>query len=324
MTAASFRTICGIAKETTSGTPVAASSFIPVTSMKNDLKTTYLADEGMRGSMVAAYDQLVGPQEGVIDLGGNVYADTLGFLLQSLLPDLVVTGSSAPYTSVFSAKNTSDGQPTTYTVTDYDGVMTRQFPGTKLSELTLKWTADGLLTFAAKGSSLAPVTTSAPTPSFSAVRANAAWASTLTVGGTVRATSNIPLDIELSFKRKVEVVNAIDGTASPSFIWSGPLDVTGKVTTIFSDTTDYLNMVNNSQPAVVVGFTTGSGATLTALSVQMSQAAFTAATPDRGKDYVTLAIDLAARANTTDIGASGGYSPAKVTLQNAIASGTYA
>jgi hypothetical protein len=43
----------------------------------------------------------------------------------------------------------------------------------------------------------------------------------------------------------------------------------------------------------------------------------------RGKDYVELPISFKAVANSTDVGASGGYSPIKVTLQNAITSGTY-
>lgn len=322
--AASFRSFAGIAKEVTSGTPVAASSYIPVTTLKNSVKTTYIADEGWRGSMVKSYDQIIGPQVGELSLGGNVAADTIGFFLQSLLPDVATTGSSSPYATTFAAKNSGDAQPTTYTVTDADGIMTRQFPGTKFSDLSLKWSADGLFTFDAKGSSLSPVTTAAPTPSFSSVAATAGWQTTVTIGGAARTTSDLVLDAQLDLKRSVEVVNAIDGTSSPAFIWSGPLEVTGKLTTVFSTTVDYLAMLNNTQPSLTLAFTVGTGAAATGLSLTMTKAAFTAADTDRGKDYVTLGIDFEARANTTDIGASAGYSPIKATLTNALASGTYA
>jgi hypothetical protein len=45
---------------------------------------------------------------------------------------------------------------------------------------------------------------------------------------------------------------------------------------------------------------------------------------DRSKDFVEVEIDLNAQGNTTDVGATSGYSPIKWTLQNAKTSGTYA
>jgi hypothetical protein len=55
----------------------------------------------------------------------------------------------------------------------------------------------------------------------------------------------------------------------------------------------------------------------------MSKCAISAADITRGKDYVEVPITWTAIANTTDIGTSGGYSPIKVTVQNAVTSGTY-
>ena len=45
---------------------------------------------------------------------------------------------------------------------------------------------------------------------------------------------------------------------------------------------------------------------------------------ERGEDFVQVSVDFNAQANTTDDGASGGFSPIKWVLQNAKASGTYA
>ena len=56
----------------------------------------------------------------------------------------------------------------------------------------------------------------------------------------------------------------------------------------------------------------------------MTKCAFTVARIERGKDYVELSVNYRAQANTTDAGVTAGYSPIKVVLQNAKASGTYA
>jgi hypothetical protein len=56
----------------------------------------------------------------------------------------------------------------------------------------------------------------------------------------------------------------------------------------------------------------------------MTKCAFQVAKVDRSQDYVTLDVTYKAIANSTDVGATSGYSPIKVTLQNAKASGVYA
>jgi hypothetical protein len=82
--------------------------------------------------------------------------------------------------------------------------------------------------------------------------------------------------------------------------------------------------LNNTQPSLKLDFSTGAGATLVQVQFNMTKCAFTVAKIERGKDYVELSVNYKAIANTTDVGASSGYSPIKVTLQNAKASGTYA
>lgn len=322
---ASYKNVVGVAKEVTVGTPVAATDFIPVTAPKFAAKPHFAGDTAWRGSMVTSYDQILGVVHGEIDFGGPAYADSLGWLLQHMLPDIATTGTGDPYTSVFSALNSGQGQPKTSTFTSFDGAQTLQYPGAKLSDLTIKYTADGLVEHSVKGMSLAPVVTTAPTATYSAVRAFAGWSAAVLIGGTAR-TSNILLDAEIDFKRTVTVVEGITGTATPIAIWSGPLDVTGKLTFVYDDGTDYLNMINNTAPSlsIVLKSGTGTAAGDTQIGFQMTKCAYTDATPDPGADYMKMSVAFIARANTTDAGASGGYSPIKATLINAKASGTYA
>ena len=322
---ASYKNVVGVAKEVTSGTPVAATAFIPATQPKFAAKPTIAEDTAWRGSMVTSYDQIMGVIHGEIDFGGPAYADTLGWLLQHMLPDIATTGTADPYTSVFSALNTGDGQPKTSTFTSFDGAQTLQYPGAKLSDLSIKYTADGLVEQTVKGMSLEPVTTTTPTATYSAVRAFAGWQAAVLIGGVAR-TSNILLDAQIDFKRTVNVVPGITGTQTPVAIWAGSLDVTGKFTFMYDDGTDYQNMVNNTAPSVSIILSSGSGTVAgdTKIGFQMTKCAFTDAVPDPGADYMKMAVTFKARSNTTDAGASGGYSPIKATLINAKASGTYA
>jgi hypothetical protein len=45
---------------------------------------------------------------------------------------------------------------------------------------------------------------------------------------------------------------------------------------------------------------------------------------DRSNDYVEIDVNFKAVANTTDVGASAGFSPIKVTLKNAKSTTVYA
>lgn len=322
---ASYKNIVGVAKEVTSGTPVAATDFIPAAAPKFAAKPDIIEDTAWRGSMITSYDQILGVIHGEIDFGGPAYADTLGWLLQHMLPDIATTGIADPYTSVFSALNTGDGQPKTSTFTSFDGAQTLQYPGVKLSDLSIKYTADGLVEHTVKGTSLAPVTTTAPTATYSAVHAFAGWQAAVLIGGVAR-TSNVLLDAQIDFKRNVTVIKGETGTSTPVALFSGPLDVTGKFTFMYDDGTDYQNMINNTAPSVSIILSQGVGTAAgdTKIGFQMSKCGFIDAVPDPGADYMKMAVSFKARGNITDAGASGGESPIKATLINGKAAGTYA
>ena len=89
------------------------------------------------------------------------------------------------------------------------------------------------------------------------------------------------------------------------------------------DDTQLTNFLSNTQPALTFTWATGSGSTATQFAVTASKSAYTAAVVDRSKDYVEVTVDFNSLGNTTNAGATAGYSPVKFTLQNAKASGTY-
>ena len=320
------KSFLGIALETTEGTPVAATDYIPVTagSFKPTDIVAPLYDTGLRGSMVENYAYVQGRRHTTVEFGGPVFADTIGYAIAACLGDVVTTGASAPYTHAIALKNavatTGDAQPKSVTLTDYYGASIRQYPGSSISDVALTFNADGMLEYTAKGMGWSSVVVSAPTPTFSTVLPTQVWTGTVTVGGT--AISNAVTG-SLQLTRKTDAIFGISNIQGPYQIFQGALNVTGKVTFVMEDDTQLTNFLSNTQPALVFNWSTGTGSTATQVAFTATKGAYTVASIERSKDYVEVAIDFSAIGNTTDVGASTGYSPIKFTLKNAKPSGTY-
>ncbi|WKK26567.1 phage tail tube protein [Streptomyces olivoreticuli] len=316
----SFRSVLGIAKETTFGTPVAATAFLPVKTMGPKDQLKLLEDKGQRGSLVEAYDAIAGPVFSEYDFDGDVFPDTFGWALTGILGDLTTTGTSAPYTHSLAVLNTGTGQPPSYTISDNYSIGARQFPGARFSEVSMKFSGDAMVTYSAKATCLASATTSAPIPSYTAVPPLAGWVGAVTIGG---AAATYVMEGECTIKRSVTPIHTVDGSQAPYALWSGPLTTSGKLTLVMEDDSQLTNYLTNAKPSLDINYQQGTGAAAVQVKEHMSKVAYTNAQIARGKDFIELTVDFAAMANTSDAGASGGYSPVKVTLQNAIAPGVY-
>lgn len=316
-----YLSFLGIAKETVVGTAVAATNFIPVTSLKPVDNQQYLVDKGIRGSYGEEFGEILGNYHTTYDYDGDVFPDVIGFPLAGLLGDVVTTGASAPFTHVMSLLNSGAGQPPTYTITDYDTLQTRQFPGFAYSDLSMKFNADGLLTAQAKGTAFPALNGIAkPTTSFTALQPVAGWTGVTQIGG---ATVDTVMEGDISIKRKLTIIDTVDNNPAPRNIFVGPLMVDGKMTIVAKDISALTAYLTNTQPSLDLNYTSGAGAALTQLKLHVSKAAYTVATQERGKDFMTHVVTFKAVLNSTDAGASGGLSPIKATLQNALPTGTY-
>lgn len=320
------RSYLGVAKETTKGTPVAPTDFIPVTASK--LKPVDLIgelyDEGLRGSLVKNYNYIQGRAYSTFDFGGPVFADTFGYVLGGLLGDVTTTGASAPYTHTIALENATgvgtDAQPIAFTLTDFYAANVRYYPGCQISETTLTFTSDGLLDYDAKATGFPSTTTSAPTPSFSTQIPIPTWVASVTIGGSTISNS---VDGSITMTRPVTPIFGISNTKSPYSVFLGALEVTGKIKFVMEADTELTRFLTNTQPAIVFNWSQGAGASATQVQFTLTKGAYVAAAIDRGKDYVEIEATINALGNTTDAGATGGYSPVKWVLKNAKASGTY-
>jgi hypothetical protein len=323
----SVRSYLGIAKEATKGTAVAPTDFIPVS--KDSLKPVDiidpLFDQGLRGSNVLNYNYIPGRTRSTVDYGGAVFADTVGYGIAGLLGSVATSGASAPFTHTISLFNSLtsnvDVQPISYTLTDFYAVDVRSYPGCQFSDFSLKFNADGMLEYDSKATGFASELVSDPSPSFSTVLPTPVWRGTVSIGGSAVSTA---MSGNIDMKRPVTPIYGISNTQDPYQVFLGPLEVTGKVTFVMEDDSQLLNFLNNSQPAIVLNWAYGAGASAVQIQATITKGAYTAAVIERGEDFVQVTIDLNGQSNTTDAGSSGGFSPIKWVLQNAKPSGTYA
>lgn len=320
----SVRSYLGIAKEVTPATPVAATDFIPVN--KDSLKPVEiinpLFDTGLRGSMAENYNYIQGRRHMEIDLGGPVFADTVGYWLGGILGSVTTTGGSAPYTHSISLKNatTGDAQPTSFTLEDYYASGNRFYPGCKVTDFTMTFNSDGMLEYTTKLMGHPSSTTAAATPSFSSVTPTPVWKGAVTIGGVSIGYST---QGSITMTRKADAIFGINTAQGPYEVFVGALDATGNLTFVMENDDELNRYLNNTQPALTFTWAQGTGASATSIAFTVTKGAYTTAAIDRSADYVTIAVDINAIANTTDVGTTAGYAPIIWELQNAVTSGTY-
>lgn len=301
----------GFGKETTPGTAVAASTFIPVTDMNPENVPNYAPDTAMRGSAVVEYDEVPTQQWGTYALGGPVFLDSFGILLASMFGDEAVTGASPPYTHAFAVLNSGTQQPASRTITDYNGVTGKQSPYAICSQLEVSYGADTLLNYSATFTTFPSVNVSKPTQSFSTKKVQAAYKTAVTIGGVTSART---LGATITLSRTVTPIVGLNGSTSPLAIWAGPLSVAGSMSNLYNDDTDIAALTAGTRQAIDLILT--DAVTSDSLELHLNSNLFLTGPIQRGQDYVTVDLGLKPVANTTDAGASGGYSPAKATLIN--------
>jgi Phage tail tube protein len=315
-----YRSFLGIAKEATKGTYVASTFYIPVRSMVPVDDVKYLPDAGWRGSMAKTYGEIQGVTGSTYEFGGDVFADGIGFPLAGILGDVTTTGGGAPFSHAMSLKNSTDGQCTAYSLADFDVTNARGYTGQQFEEVTFKYTADGLLEYTAKSQGFASAVQSTPTNTYTVVTPEPNWECTTTIGGGSVAYMT---DGEFTLKRTVTRVYTMQNLQTPYRVWQGPIEVTGKMTFVMEDDTELTRYLTNTQPSLDLNWTHGASAALVQLKLHCTKAAYVTAAPTRGKDYIEMPVTFTAIANSTDAGASGGLSPVKATLQNALPASTY-
>ena len=325
----SVKRVAGLAKETTQGTAVTPPTVTyPCDAFLIEDDYKQLKDKASRGSMVDQYDTIQGVALCNVTGSGPYFGDCIGHWLLNMFGDLTTTPGT-PNTHAFSVLNTGTGQPPTHTGTQWQGTPTNQSrvaAGICLAELTFKGNVEtGLVTaeFKGQGWKSSPSGSAITYPAPSTIAAIAGWHTTIGIGGTAVGAPNKHIgEWSVTFTREIKANFTAQGIQDPYTIFRGEMGVTGDFSiTKPSDETELLYYINNTVPQLQIVVDNGVvGANNINLQIDIQRAAFAPVKIDFGEPEVGYSASFTGNANTTNIGASGGYGVGKVTIKNAVAS----
>lgn len=224
------------------------------------------------------------------------------------------------YTHKWAILNTGSGQPPTHTIQDFTGltptVGARSYPSVCVSQLDFTGNAEQLLMYKVAGNSwLSAAAGSTPTANTTFTVPQAAWESTVSIGGT--AITDIG-EWSMSFKRQLQVYWTAINQQQPFIIARGGLTATWGHNWTVAENENALNEMLTSGPLAVVATVTNglSSTSKLAISITTTTAQAVKSKPTRNAVLVGFDNSMEAVANSTDVGGSGGIGPATVTLWN--------
>ena len=306
-------------KETTRGTPVAVSAYIPIDkNPKLTTNVTWLPDKGMRGAPAIQFGDVPGYRHDEFDFKGNVFADTFPNIMEGLLgaPD-TVTGSAAPYTHKIGLQNapTTGSQPPSYTINDVDyhaqsGGAAKQAANSMIDSVSISFTADGAMTYSAKSLSNAFSEIAVPTWGGSTELFIPAWNSVV-LTGTI--PSSVVMSGSIDMKRNTKVIQTM-GQQSPFAIFSDGIEVSGKFKVLAQPNDVWFadSLVSFYQ---ALTFTLTEPVSSHSVAFQMSKVQLKNPVIDSSEAWLKISLDFTAEANTTDA-VLGSFSPILFTAVN--------
>jgi hypothetical protein len=231
----------------------------------------------------------------------------------------------APFTHVFSLLNSGNGQPVTHTLTHHQGISgsfgAKQYPYWCCSEAAFTVNAQQAFMGDYKGQSfLGVAATAQPTNTPDASALQPSWEALVGIGGPASGGTLISNVVEpkLTISRQLKTYWTADGFQTPYVIARNGLAIAGGFTHVATDENPMLNMLNNVQPQVQILISNGkTGSSLLSCQFDCQIAAYDTVKL-QANDEIEYEVTFKAIANTTNVGQSGGYSPGKITLQNAI------
>lgn len=233
-----------------------------------------------------------------------------------------VAGVVAPFTHNFSLLNSGTGQPPAHTITHHQNLTAtygaRQYAYWCASGIDFKMSPEQLFTHDTKGTAvMGTAATATPTNSQSTVFAQPNWRWKVGVGGPASGGTllNDVEDCELSFTREVKPKYTLQAVTSPFIIARLVLGATGKLTITAQDESPLLAYIADTVQQLQMVMTASNGDTVTFNYATCKYETATLAAPD----VLTYEVNFRAIANTTNVGQSGGKSPAQVILTNSVA-----
>jgi len=293
----------GLAFETTFGTKVIPTFWVPVNSVKPEDDVKKINDEGRRGNLSKVFNVYDGVTSSKVDISMDAYPDAIGYFLKGILGQDVVTGTTPNFIHPFKVVN---AMAPSATLSYFNGVVEHGYGGSMITDLAFKWDTEGLLAMDAKfiGQKSAVVTTTIPV--YSTVVPFLGYQASLTVGG---ASNTNVVGGEITLKRDCKLLFGANNSQAATKASSGRIEITGKLTFDVEDETE-LALLGAADVPIVLTFTQSTGVVLT---FQFSLADIRKASIDTSQEFVRCDLEFDAYYNATD----GGN--CTITLKNAIA-----
>jgi hypothetical protein len=246
----------GVAKETTFGQPVAATTFLPMTGNGMESEPGWFSPTLMMGTRDKQVFNLYGEQSNVGAVEGALFPSNALEIIVAAIGTDVVTGTGAPYTHTISQ---AAGLLASLTVEkNIGGRQSLQFAGGRVGKLSIKApTGNEPVSFSADMTAQSVAILTSPTAISVTNELPYTFAeSTLTLFSNARAeVTNCTIDIDNGLK----VTHTWSANHGPSFITPVSLTVSGTIELVWSSLNngtygDFSNMQNGTLGALSVGF----------------------------------------------------------------------
>lgn len=241
----------GLAKETTFGTPVTATTFLPMTENTLEYDPGWFSPQVMMATRDLQVFNMYGEAKLSGAVAGPLFPSNAMELFASSIGTDVVTGTVDPYTHTISQANTLASLTIEKNIGSYQSL---QFAGCRVGKLSVKAPVANQpvdVTYDVSGQSVAILTTPTAVTVVNEIPYVFAEA-TLTLFSNARAdVTSVQIDIENGLKETW----TYSGQHGPSFITPVTLHVTGTITVAWSslnDATygDFTNMQNGTLGAL--------------------------------------------------------------------------
>lgn len=294
----------GVSLESTFGTAVVPTLYIPYNTIKVEDDIKKVVDDGRRANLTKDFASYNTTMSGQVDIDSLAYPDILGIFLKAIFGQDQVTGASSPYTHKFTVSN---ALCPSVTVQDYNAITERQYTGGLVREVGLKFDSEKELSLSAKMITKASATATQTNPTVSTTTPFLGYTATLKIGGT----SNLNMvGGEVTVKREAQLIFGANNSQQASKYVTARIEAEGKLNFIVEDETELLLYLNGTQPTLDILFTQNAN---TSLDLSFGKIDVTKAVLDRSGEMVKCDLSFKALYNATDAGM------ATFTLKNAVA-----
>lgn len=286
----------GLGIESTDGTAVVATAWVPGMRYRPQDLPQYIPDTGLRGTANQLYGMYLGTKHSTYSLEGMAYPLSLGNFLAAVFGADAITGTT-DITHTFTVADTVPSYTLSDTYLGQAGVG-RQWPGSKCNRLQLKFTPEAGLSYTASFIGWPSATYTPETTTFETDDFFLGWQGAVTFGGTADAAlSSFAVDIQRVGSKPV--FSAAD-TQTPYDIFIGEAKATVQMEFYMSADTEYAYALSEGTETTVVTVT--QNASSAKLTLQMTDLQFTKPTINRGQKYVTVELSGEPVYNSTDSG----------------------